>query len=120
MRAVGQNPLAKLDDETLILADVGRKALDQVTGATTELLATRMPRDQARALAEKLASGTWTHDYPIPAAEAKALGLPVATEMPDDVLTLMTLYPQPVRHSGGVEYLPVPREVPRKADKTRR
>ncbi|MBC7141830.1 MAG: hypothetical protein H5U18_06685, partial [Rhodobacteraceae bacterium] len=55
-------------------------------------------------------SGTWTHDYPIPAAEAKALGLPVSTDMPDEVMTLMTLYPQPVRQSGGVEYLPIPRE----------
>jgi hypothetical protein len=31
--------------------------------------------------------------------------------MPDEVIELMTLYPQPVRsHSGGVEYLPVPRQ----------
>jgi ClpP class serine protease len=74
-----------------------------------------MPPGEAAALAEKLASGTWTHDYPIPAAEAKALGLPVSTDMPADVLTLMTLYPQPVRQSGGVEFLPVPREQPGKA-----
>jgi hypothetical protein len=32
--------------------------------------------------------------------------------MPDDVLELMKLYPQPVRtqSGGGVEYLPVPRQ----------
>jgi hypothetical protein len=32
--------------------------------------------------------------------------------MPNDVLELMTLYPQPVRAqgSGGVEYLPIPRQ----------
>jgi hypothetical protein len=31
--------------------------------------------------------------------------------MPDDVLQLLTLYPQPVRmqNGGGVEYLPVER-----------
>lgn len=110
-------PVADLDDETLILADVGRKALAQVISAATELLAVRLPRDEARALAEKLASGTWTHDYPIPAAEAKALGLPVSTDMPDEVMTLMTLYPQPVRQSGGVEYLPIPRERPGKSHK---
>ena len=113
--AAQTKPVAELDDETLILADVSRKALDQVIRAATDLLAVRMPADEAAALAGKLASGTWTHDYPIPAAEAKALGLPVSTDMPADVLTLMTLYPQPVRHSGGVEFLPVPRELPGKA-----
>jgi Serine dehydrogenase proteinase len=31
--------------------------------------------------------------------------------MPDEVLELMSLYPQPVRaQGGGVEYLPVPRQ----------
>ncbi len=114
LAAVQAKPVAELDDETLILADVGRKALSQVMRAATELLAVRMPPGEAAALAEKLASGTWTHDYPIPAAEAKALGLPVSTDMPEDVLTLMTLYPQPVRQSGGVEFLPVPREQPGK------
>ena len=32
------------------------------------------------------------------------------TDMPDEVMELMSLYPQPVRHLGGVEYLPVPRQ----------
>ncbi|SPH23653.1 hypothetical protein DEA8626_02719 [Defluviimonas aquaemixtae] len=117
IKAVEAKPVAELDDETLILADVGRKALDQVIRAATKLLAVRMPRGEAEALALKLASGTWTHDYPIPAEEAAALGLPVSTEMPDEVLTLMTLYPQPIRHSGGVEYLPGPRERPDKRRK---
>lgn len=114
LAAVQTKPVAELEDETLILADVSRKALEQVIRAATELLSVRMPAGEAAALAEKLASGNWTHDYPIPAAEAKALGLPVTTGMPEDVLTLMTLYPQPVRQSGGVEFLPVPRERPGK------
>ncbi len=117
LKAVEAKPVAELDDETLILADVGRKALSQVIQAATDLLAVRMPQKAALALAEKLASGTWTHDYPIPAAEANALGLPVSTKMPDEVMTLMTLYPQPVRQSGGVEYLPIPRERPGKTNK---
>ncbi|MBL7962022.1 hypothetical protein JNL27_17450, partial [bacterium] len=38
-------------------------------------------------------------------------GLPVSTDMPDEILELMTLYPQPVRRQGGgVEYLPEPRQ----------
>jgi hypothetical protein len=38
--------------------------------------------DRAEAVAEKLATGTWTHDYPIWATTAKELGLPVRTDMP--------------------------------------
>jgi ClpP class serine protease len=82
----------------------------QVKDAARDLLAKRMPAEQARAIADKLATGTWTHDYPIMAAEAKELGLPVSTDMPEAVLELMTLFPQPVRtQGGGVEYLPVRR-----------
>jgi hypothetical protein len=39
------------------------------------------------------------------------MGLPVTTDMPAEILELMTLYPQPVRRQGGgVEYLPGPRQ----------
>lgn len=71
-----------------------------------------MPPDQADALAEKLSIGTWTHDYPLFATTAKELGLPVSADMPEDVLELMKLYPQPARTQGdgGVEYLPIPRK----------
>ena len=59
---------------------------------------------------QQLATGTWTHDYPISAEEAREMGLPVRTDMPEEILELMSLYPQPVRRlGGGVEYLPEPR-----------
>lgn len=111
LKVIEQKPIAEIDDETLVLADVGRKAIAQVKAAAKELLADKMPEEKAGALAEKLSTGQWTHDYPISPTEAKELGLPVSTEMPDAVLELMTLYPQPVRsQGGGVEYLPVPRQ----------
>ena len=110
LKIVEQKPIAEIDDETLVLADVGRKAIAQVRDAACNLLAKHVPIGQAQAIADKLASGTWTHDYPIMAAEAKELGLPVSTDMPEAVLELMTLFPQPVRtQGGGVEYLPVRR-----------
>jgi ClpP class serine protease len=93
------------------MADVGRKAIALVKQSVRELLERRMSPEQADAAAEKLSTGTWTHDYPIWARTAKDLGLPVSTDMPNDVLELMTLFPQPVRaHAGGVEYLPIPRQ----------
>jgi ClpP class serine protease len=110
IKVVEEKPIAKIDDHTLIMADVGRKAITQVKQAASELLTRRLPEEQATALAEKLATGIWTHDYPIWASTAKSLGLSISTNMPDDVLQLLKLYPQPVRmQSGGVQYLPVPR-----------
>ena len=111
IKVVEEKPMAKIDDRTLILADVGRKAITQVKQAASELLTRRLPAEQATALAEKLTTGIWTHDYPIWASTGKSLRLSISTDMPDDVLQLLTLYPQPVRmqNGGGVEYLPVER-----------
>jgi len=112
IKVVEEKPVSRIDDQTLVLADVGRKAISQVTQSASELLQRRLPAEQAKALAEKLATGTWTHDYPIWAATARELGLTVSTDMPNEVLELMKLYPQPTRtqSAGGVEYLPVPRQ----------
>jgi ClpP class serine protease len=117
VKVVEEKPIAKVDDHTLIMADVGRKAIAQVKQSATELLTRRLAAEPAGALADKLATGIWTHDYPIWASTAKTLGLPVSTDMPDDVLQLLTLYPQPVRmqSGGGVEYLPVRRTLSEKS-----
>ncbi len=111
IKVVEQKPIAEIDDETLVRADVGCKAMAQVKKAAQELLHRRLPAEQADALAEKLSTGTWTHDYPISADEARQLSLPVNTDIPREVLELMALYPQPMSSQpGGVEYLPVPRQ----------
>src|ERR1700730_1661633 len=65
IKVVEQKPMAKIDDKTLVLADVGRKALAQIRQAASELLNRRLSAEQAEALAEKLSTGTWTHDYPL-------------------------------------------------------
>jgi ClpP class serine protease len=110
VKVAEQKPIGRVDDQTLIQADVGRKAIAQVKQAATDLLIGRIPEDKAVALAEKLSTGTWTHDYPIFASTAKELGLPVSINIPDSVMELMKLYPQPVRQQNSVEYLPVPRQ----------
>jgi ClpP class serine protease len=119
IKVVEEKPVARIDDQTLVLADVGRKAISQLKQSASELLERRLPAEQANALAEKLSTGTWTHDYPIWASTARELGLPINTKMPNEVLELLKLYPQPVRMQGGggVEYLPEPRhrEVAKRA-----
>ena len=95
-----------IDDETLILADVSRKAIVQVHRTVQELLSERMSAEQASALAGKLSTGVWTHDYPITSEEGKLLGLPISTEVPQEVYDFMRLFPQPTRTRPAVEYVP--------------
>jgi ClpP class serine protease len=114
LKVVGKKPIAEIDDETLILADVGEKALGQLRETVKELLTRSQSPEQAEKLAGLLATGTWTHDYPITFAEAERLGLKVRSDMPEEVLELMSLYPQPVRRQPTVEYLPFPRRAERK------
>jgi ClpP class serine protease len=95
-----------IEDETLILADISRKAIVQVHRMVQDLLSERMSAEQASALAGKLSTGVWTHDYPITAAEGKSLGLPISTEVPQEVYDFMRLFPQPTRTRQAVEYVP--------------
>jgi ClpP class serine protease len=109
LKVVAQKPIAEIEDETLILADQAQKAIAQLYETAKELLQDKFPADRADELARILSEGRWTHDYPITYERAKSLGLPVSSEMPEDILKLMTLFPQPVRTQPTVEYLPVPR-----------
>ena len=49
-----------------------------------------------------------SHDYPITPEEARQLGLAVSTDMPDQVMELMALYPQPKHRQPAVQYIPSP------------
>jgi len=113
LKVVARKPIAKVDDETLILADVGEKAIAQLKETLKELTGRSQSAESSEKLAGLLATGTWTHDYPITFAEAQRLGLKVSSEMPKEVLELMSLYPQPVRRQPSVEYLPIPRRTER-------
>ena len=105
-----------IEDKTLILADVSRKAILQLRKTVQELLGERMAHDAATALADKLTTGTWTHDYGISSEEAKQLGLPVSTDMPQQVYDFMALFPQPTRMRPSVEYIPLPYRGARQGD----
>lgn len=113
LKVVAKKPIAEVDDETPILADVGEKALTQLRETATELLGRSLSSEQAGRLTQLLATGTWTHDYPITIDEGQRLGLKVRSDMPGEFLELMSLYPQPVRRQPSVEYLPVRRHADR-------
>jgi ClpP class serine protease len=111
VKVIARKPIAEVDDDTLIMADVGEKALVQVRENTRELLTRSQPPEKAAELAELLATGTWTHDFPISFEVAQRLGLKVRSDIPREILQLMSLYPQPVRRQPSVEYIPVPRHA---------
>jgi ClpP class serine protease len=116
VRAVEAKPVADVDDATLILADQSRKALDQVSDTVEELLTDPLGAEKAKSLAELLSEGTWTHDFAITYEAAKKLGLNVSDEMPNEILELMDLYPQPVRRHPSVTYLPSRRHATEEVD----
>jgi ClpP class serine protease len=108
LKAIEQKPIAEVDDQTLILADISRKAISQVHKTVTSILSEHLEKDRAAQISDVLTSGTWTHDYPISVNEARELGLKVSTEMPQEVYNLMNLYPQTSQRRPSVEYIPVP------------
>lgn len=81
------------DDYTLVLADVGAMAIDQLKRAARDLLKGAVSDNAAAAVADQLASGRWTHDYPIEAGEAREIGLNVSTSMPAEITELMAMFP---------------------------
>jgi ClpP class serine protease len=106
LKVAAEKPLSEVDDQTLIFADLGQKAIDQLRRQAAELVRDPMSPEAAAALAEKLTTGRWTHDYPITASEARELGLPINTDMPEDVIELLALFPQPLRTTQSVEFGP--------------
>lgn len=113
LRVLRDKPIADIDDDMLVLADQAAKAIDQLKGIVRELLADEADPGRAGELADILTEGTWTHDFPITADMARGLGLPVNSSLPDEVLQLMSLFPQPVRRQASVEYLPQHRGLDR-------
>ena len=108
IRAVEQKGKEKVEDQTLILADVAKKAITQVQDFIYNLLKDKYGEEKAKNLAQILTEGRWTHDYPITVEHAKELGLDIDTNVPEEVYTLMELYKQPVKQRGTVEFMPYP------------
>ncbi|MGQ9463417.1 MAG: SDH family Clp fold serine proteinase [Candidatus Fervidibacter sp.] len=108
LKLLERKDINNIDDQTLIMADIAEKAVNQVRRTIIDLLKDNMPLDKAERIAVALTDGRWTHDYPITVEEAKELGLPVSTEMPEEVYELMNLYPQPIQRRPSVQYVPMP------------
>ena len=110
INAVKKKDPNEVEDQTLIMADIAEKAINQVREFVYELLKDRMGDEKAKEVARILTEGRWTHDYPITVEVAKQLGLNVSTNVPEEVYELMELYPQPMLQRQGVEFVPTPKK----------
>ena len=108
VRLTAKKPIERIEDRTLIMADVAEKAVRHMTQVVRDLLARRLGAKEADTVAEELAGGHYTHDDPITVEEARALKLPVEVGLPAEVYDLMELFAQAGRRRPSVQYVPLP------------
>ncbi len=108
IKVMESKEMKDIDDQTVILADVAAKSLRQIKVTVKGLLSKHMDEDQAEKTANLLSQGTWTHDYPIDVKEIAEMGLNINTDMPGEIYSLMSMFPQPRTARPSVEYNPGP------------
>jgi ClpP class serine protease len=109
----------KRQDQTLILADVARKAIIEVETLVRGLLERNLEPARARDIAHIMSTGVWTHDHPLGASDLLALGLPVRVGVDPEERELLGLYPQPRGREAAVEYETGPPALPRRSGSLR-
>ncbi len=118
LSVIERKPIQHVDDNTLILADISKKALSQVRRTVLYILKEKLKPEQAKELADVFTKGYFTHDYPLNAAKLEAMGLPVCFEMPNEIYKLMELCPQASTHRPSVGYVPMPHRSEPKRDRS--
>jgi ClpP class serine protease len=102
----------EIDDDTLILADVARKAMVQLRDCVRNVLAGRFGAEKAEELASIFTRGEWTHDHPLDVESLRRIGLPINTDMPQEIEEYMRFFPQPPTGRPSVQYVPLPYRSP--------
>ncbi|MBA2536388.1 MAG: ATP-dependent Clp protease proteolytic subunit [Actinobacteria bacterium] len=108
VRVAQRKPIERVEDRTLIMADVAEKAVRHMKEVVTSLVSRRLEAKEAETLAEQLAGGHYTHDDPITLGEARELGLPVEDGVPIEAYELMALFAQSGGRRPSVQYIPLP------------
>jgi len=108
LRVLREKPIHRIDDTTIMLGDVAEKAIRQIEDSVAEIAADRMSAEDARQLAKKLSDGRWTHDHPLMCSTLQSMGLPVSCNIPAQIYQLMDYYPQPLRGTPSVDFVPIP------------
>lgn len=114
IKVVRDKDINEIDDETLIMADVAQKAMNQVKEKMLILLMGRMEKEKAREITNQITEGRWTHDYPIGCEELRHMGVHACGELPREIYEVMDFFPQPLRRQPSVTYIPLPYEREKK------
>jgi len=117
LKVLEDKPIEKIDDQTLVTADVAKKAIQQVQRFVRSLLEDAIPEQKVAPenidkIIDRLTTGQVTHDYPVSVEEATEMGLPVSVGLPVEIYNLMDLYPQPMMGRPTVQYIPMPYQNP--------
>jgi len=75
LQVIDTKYIDELEDETLILGDVARKAINQVGEFVYDLLKDKMVEEKAKEITELISTGKWTHDYPLTVNKLKEIGI---------------------------------------------
>jgi len=114
LKVLETKKIDEVEDRTIILADEARKAMAQIEELVCRTLGIRYPEETVKNICEELVRGKYTHDHPITAQDAAAMGLKVSTEVPEEIYQLMSLYKMGSRaRRPGVEFVPVMPSAPR-------
>jgi ClpP class serine protease len=113
LKVVADKPVGDIDDQTLIMADLASKAMQQVQRFVRTLLKDSIPKQKVlpeniEPIIEALTTGRVTHDYPVTVEEATEMGLPITVGLPLSIYKLMDLYPQAQGGRPSVQYIPMP------------
>ena len=113
IKVLEQKPIEKVDDQTVIMADLAQKAIAQVQRFVRTLLEDDIPQQKIAPenidkIIDLLTTGKITHDCPITVEEATEIGLPVTVGLPRSIYKLMEFYPQPQGGRPSVQYIPLP------------
>ena len=113
LSVVEKKSVDRVDDQTLMMADLAEKAVKQVQRFVRTLLLDDIPKqkvnpDSIDKIIDTLTTGKITHDCPITVEEVSDLGLPITVGLPNSIYKLMELYPQPQTGRPSVQYIPYP------------
>ncbi|MDO9534170.1 MAG: hypothetical protein Q7J85_02300 [Bacillota bacterium] len=110
LKAVELKNKNRLDDQTLILADIATKAVKQVEDTIYRILLKHMDEEKSRGIARVLSQGRWTHDFPLTSEILKEFGLSISNDVPWEIYSLMAFYTHPPSRRPSVQYIPLPGE----------
>lgn len=97
----------EIEDRTLVLADISKKAVGQVTNSAKNILSKKgYGQEKIKNIVGELISDKYTHDNPISYDEAKGMGLKVGRDIPEEVYALLETYSITQRDGDSVTYNP--------------